>query len=247
MTSTNVNKAKLVDFIKRYNLNKTNEKVKLIVKDDTISCYFINSEKTNIGYITMNKIGLGDSTIGVYNTSSLLSLLDFLSDTIDVQTTVNQNGIIDSLEVTDGFSSIKYTTCDPDIIDYEELEIEGEPEYDFNIILNEEFITNFLKSISALSNCEKFTVISNGKKTELLMNYNSTKSNTAKFKVETVDDIHNEIDETIVIKTDFIKRVLENNRNNSDAYMSISKEGLVKIQVNQGDFTGTYFMTLSED
>lgn len=240
-------KNKLVDFIKKYNLNKTNETVKVVSENGDLICDFISMDSTNVGYVKMKNVGFPDCELGIYDTSSLLSLLDFLSTDINVEFSYSPSKMIENVTFNDGVNAIKYMTCRPDVPrEVPEFDFDNEPNYEVKINIDAEFIGNYTKALSALPESQFFTIISDGKKTELLMNYNNEKSNTAKFKVDVVDNEHFETKDTLIVKTDFINKILLNNRNSTNFVLNISTEGLVKLEVENGDFSAIYITLLTE-
>ena len=69
-----INKQKLQSVINKYYLN-VNEAVKWVIEDNTLSIDFMSPTKDIIGKLTCNEFELEDSTLAIYDTKKLNSLV----------------------------------------------------------------------------------------------------------------------------------------------------------------------------
>ena len=69
-----INKAKLQSVINKYYLN-VNEAVKWVVEDNKLQIDFMSPTKDIIGKLTCNDFQLEDSTLAIYDTKKLNSLV----------------------------------------------------------------------------------------------------------------------------------------------------------------------------
>ena len=70
-----MDKNRLSRFISKYNLAGLVESVQWNSENKTLSTRFISDDKTVLGLVTLNEFEFEDSSIGVYNTNTLKSLL----------------------------------------------------------------------------------------------------------------------------------------------------------------------------
>ena len=82
-----------------------------------------------------------------------------------------------SLKISDSVSSINYMLSDPDVIN-EPPQLQNIPEYELSIYMTPTVIGKFIAGNSALKEVsQKFTVVTNGTSTKLVMGYSSANTN----------------------------------------------------------------------
>ena len=83
-------KKKLTSFIDKYHLAGNANSVKVISKDNTLTCDFITDDQNVVGNVTMNSFQIKDCELGIYTTSQLVKLLTALDTDVEMQ--VNKAG-----------------------------------------------------------------------------------------------------------------------------------------------------------
>ena len=86
-----MNKSKLERFIQKYSLGGAVDSVKWVVKDNKLMTSFIDSGRTLLGTVIVDKFNFQDAVLGVYSTSQLMRLLNVVGDSVELEL-VSVNG-----------------------------------------------------------------------------------------------------------------------------------------------------------
>lgn len=239
-----MNKQKLTRFINKYYLNGTVNSVVLKTNADRkqLSTRFISGDKTLLGEMSMDNWDFETSEIGIYSTDQLIKLLGVVDEDIRVHLTRAGDKAI-SLKINDSVSAVNYMLSDVSIIN-EPPQMKQIPNFELEINVTPSLIDKFISGKSALADEDKFTVITDGENTKLVIGYASVNTNRVTIPVTT--NTKSLIDK-ISFNANLFKEVLSANKECESATLYVSSEGLAKITFKVDDFSSTYFFVAAGD
>ena len=237
-----MNKQKLTRFISKYYLNGIVNSVILNSKQNKISVRFVSGDKTLLGELEMDKWPFEDAEVGIYSRDQFLKLLNVLDDDINLGIDKAGNKSI-SLKVTDSSSVVNYMLSDTSIIS-KPPSLKTIPEFELGINITPQVINKFISGKGALSETDKFTVITDGVNTKIVIGYATINTNRVTIPVTTtkVKDINN-----ITFNANIFKEILSANKECESATFEISSEGLSKIVFKIDDYSATYYVVPVQD
>ena len=237
-------KQKLTRFINKYYLNGTVNSVVLKTNADRkqLSTRFISGDKTLLGEMSMDNWDFETSEIGIYSTDQLIKLLGVVDEDIRVHLTKAGDKAI-SLKINDSVSAVNYMLSDVSIIN-EPPQMKQIPNFELEINVTPSLIDKFISGKSALADEDKFTVITDGENTQLVIGYASVNTNRVTIPVTT--NTKSLIDK-ISFNANLFKEVLSANKECESATLYVSSEGLAKITFKVDDFSSTYFFVAAGD
>ena len=237
-----MNKQKLTRFISKYYLNGIVNSVILNSKQNKISVRFVSGDKTLLGELEMDKWPFEDAEVGIYSTDQFLKLLNVLDDDINLGIDKAGDKSI-SLKVTDSSSVVNYMLSDTSIIS-KPPSLKTIPEFELGINITPQVINKFISGKGALSETDKFTVITDGVNTKIVIGYATINTNRVTIPVTTtkVKDINN-----ITFNANIFKEILSANKECESATFEISSEGLSKIVFKIDDYSATYYVVPVQD
>ena len=237
-----MNKQKLTRFISKYYLNGIVNSVILNSKQNKISVRFVSGDKTLLGELEMDKWPFEDAEVGIYSTDQFLKLLNVLDDDINLGIDKAGDKSI-SLKVTDSSSVVNYMLSDTSIIS-KPPSLKTIPEFELGINITPQVINKFISGKGALSETDKFTVITDGVNTKIVIGYATINTNRVTIPVTTtkVKDIDN-----ITFNANIFKEILSANKECESATFEISSEGLSKIVFKIDDYSATYYIVPVQD
>lgn len=239
-----MNKQKLTRFINKYYLNGTVNSVVLKTNANRkqLSTRFISGDKTLLGEMSMDNWDFETSEIGIYSTDQLIKLLGVVDEDIRVHLTRAGDKAI-SLKINDSVSAVNYMLSDVSIIN-EPPQMKQIPNFELEINVTPSLIDKFISGKSALADEDKFTVITDGENTKLVIGYASVNTNRVTIPVTT--NTKSLIDK-ISFNANLFKEVLSANKECESATLYVSSEGLAKITFKVDDFSSTYFFVAAGD
>ena len=237
-------KQKLTRFINKYYLNGTVNSVVLKTNADRkqLSTRFISGDKTLLGEMSMDNWDFETSEIGIYSTDQLIKLLGVVDEDIRVHLTKAGDKAI-SLKINDSVSAVNYMLSDVSIIN-EPPQMKQIPNFELEINVTPSLIDKFISGKSALADEDKFTVITDGENTKLVIGYASVNTNRVTIPVTT--NTKRLIDK-ISFNANLFKEVLSANKECESATLYVSSEGLAKITFKVDDFSSTYIFVAAGD
>ena len=236
-----MNKITLDTFIQKYNLGGNVNSVKWISDGTTLSTKFISGDKSLLGHVELVKQTLPVFEVGVYDTAQLAKMLGTLSDSIEFE--VNEVDITPTnFHLYDKVLSVDYVLAAlgviPDVPDLKTL-----PEFDTLVNLDSQFINSFIKSKSALSDVEHFTVQPSDGGVEFTIGYSDMNSNRISLKAQSGAVT---ITEPITFNANLFKDVLSANKECSKAELQISTSGLAHVEFKVDDFVAKYWLVAQQ-
>jgi hypothetical protein len=236
-------KSTLESFIKKYFLNGNNESVKLVSNKKVLKASTITEDKNVLSFVTLSNFeGFDDAEVGIYNTSKLKQMLGVLSTEIDVSLNKDKDKVT-SLTLSDDKIEVKYVTADLSVIPTAP-NLKQIPAFNFNIVMDENFIDKFIKAKNALPEVGTFTLLKNKKgKVEMVIGYApNINSDRITLNVTPQSD-KDDIKDPISFSAIYLKEILLSNADSGEnAVLKVSDKGLANISFKNGDFESNYYM-----
>ena len=236
----------LEDVIEKYHLGGLVERIKIEIKDKTLTTKFISNGKNLVGIIEAPNIELKDCEFGVYDTSQLLKLIGITDSflTLDVET---KGKITNKLLIADNEYNLEYALAD--IMLTPAVPTIEEPEYTMVASVDTEFINKFLKAKKALDTTV-FTVE---------QGYDVEEKPAIKFTLGGTEGYTNKINFTlqttvssipgVVIKFPIneFSEILAANKDLTNGTLSINEEGLLKIDFTNEEGVKTSYLLVGKE
>ena len=236
-------KTKLNKFIQKYNLGGNVNSVKWKSDGDKLSTTFVTPDKSLLGTVKVDKFQFEDAELGVYQTDLLKNLLGVLDD--DLSLTLSRFGDkAVALKAKNGSVSVDYVLSDLSVI-ADPPELKRLPEFDTHIKLDSKFIETFIKGKSALSDVDKFSIITTTEGTlEVVIGYSSTNTNRVNIPV---DITKQNLTDSVTFNANLFKEVLVANKECTSAVLEVSNEGLARVNFKVDDYDSTYYIVAMTD
>ena len=232
-----MDKNRLSRFISKYNLAGLVESVQWNSENKTLSTRFISDDKTVLGLVTLNEFEFEDSSIGVYNTNTLKSLLNVLGNDVNLTLKKVEEKPI-SLSLTSDSTAVQYQLADlaviPNVPELKQL-----PEFNIVIDMDSNFIEKFNKAKSALSDIDNFTVLTEKGKLKIVIGYSNINTNRVELVVN--DNYDGEV-KPISFSAKYFKEILSANKEANKATLAVSKDGLSHVEFAVDGFTSSYYL-----
>jgi hypothetical protein len=236
-----MDKQLLERFIGKYNLGGAAESVTVTSQNNGIRTRFISDDKNILGAVECSSIELEEGEYGIYNTAQFRSLLSVLESVIKIK-------VIKTKEVPTGFlvsdegTKVTYVLADkqniPPVPDLKSL-----PEFEVTISLDQKFMNTFIKAKSALPDVDTFTLLSDEKKTTVVLGHSEI--NTNRIAVAVDAEVKSKID-PISFSAKYLKEILLSNKEMTKGSMRISSKGLAHIDFSGDSFDANYYLVKIE-
>lgn len=233
-------KKKLTSFIEKYHLAGNTESVKVVCKDNTLTCDFIASDQNVVGHVSIDNFIIKNCDLGIYTTSQLVKLLTALDDNIEV--VVNSTGgTAFSINFKDTNSTeVIFILADLSVIQ-QVPQMKQLPDFNVKIKLTSEFTEKFVKSKNALPDAENFAVRDDALGTDIILNYSSLNTNRITFDVSKTAEAANELT-PICFSANLFKEILLANKDATEGFLEVSQAGLARVTFKGADYTSNYFL-----
>lgn len=238
-----MNKQKLLRFIDKFYLNGKISQVILNSKDNILSTTFLSGDKLLLGEVSMTDWKFEDAVMGIYNTERLYKLLQVLDSEIEMK----QSGIDDKaiyLEFTDKTSKAQFMLADPSIL-RKPPTTKKLPEFTLQLKLDKAFINKFIAGRGALPDTDTFTVKTEDGGVKIIIGYSAISSNRLGIKTEVVN--YEEFDNVVSFDIDFMKEILNANKECENATLEISEQGLARIKFDVDEYSATYYLVAVQE
>lgn len=231
-------KSKLNTFISKYTLAGIIESVKWEVADGVLSTSFISDDKSLLGNVSVATSEFEDVEFGIYDTSKLIKMLSVLNEDIDVSLQSGGDNKFVSLKLKDEKITENYMLSDLSVIPVVPS-LKKLPDFNIEINLDDSFVSRFIKAKNALNDESKFTFISKGGKSTIVLGHSNVNSNNISIGVETntVDDI-----EPVSFSANSLKEILVANRDATESKLVLSTQGLAHISFKFDEFESNYYL-----
>ena len=232
-------KDKILQFISRYNLNGSVEAVKWeTTGDSTCSTTFITDDKSVLGQVSVKDFDLAEGEVGVYDTARLKQLLTVVGDDVDIEVTnVNDKNV--SVVLSDETTSVNFMLADlaviPNVPALKEL-----PDFDVKIPISNDFAKKFVRSASALSDVDTFTLVPEGDDLKLVIGYSTINSN--RISLDVITEGKGTLEDPISFSAKYLKEILNANDDSEKSVLNVSSKGISNIDFEVGDFRCSYYL-----
>ena len=235
----------IVENIEKYFLGGLVGGVVWNLDGNKVNINFGTETKDAVGEISFD-LSLPEGRIGIYNTDSLLRLLNITNEDLQLELTTGDNtGIINKLKIRDNKFDLDYNLSDATII--QEVPKVQEVDYDFSFKVNDEFIDGFLKAHNALEKINDFTLNTSTTKqdekvVEIILGERTPHSNKVKFTEPSEFEVSSDI---IPFSAIVFREILSANKG-TEGTMSVSNKGLAKIEFENKESSVKYFIVRQE-
>ena len=230
-------KVRVNRFIQKYNLAGLIESVKWNVNGDTLTTQFISDDKSVLGNVSMTGFDFENGEYDIYDTTKLTKMLSVLSNDVDIKPS-KYDGKVTAIDLKDKGTSATYMLADLSVIpvvpDLKQL-----PPFDVEIDIDSTFVDRFNKAKSALSDEKNFTFQCKGGSGKIIIGY--SKTNTNRISIDVNCKCEGDVD-GISFSADFLKEILNANKDASSASMKISTQGLANLKFDVDNYTSEYYL-----
>jgi len=230
-------KDQLTKFIEKYHLGGNVESVKLEIKEKKLKAKFQTEDKTLLGVALLENFDMEDAEIGIFETSEFIKILGAMESEIKMELNV-VNERIASIKLTDKQLKTTYVVTDPELIPKAST-LKKLPDFDVEMPITEDFVTNFLKGKAALSESKNVAVNTADGKLEFIMNYSEI--NTSRISFKTDAKIENNIN-FISFNSDYLKAILVANKDSKTSMLKVSSKGLMELEFKSEGFLSKYYL-----
>ena len=234
-------KSKLQSFINRYYLAGNCEAVTLKEAEQSITCELIDMDQTVVGKIKWNTTPFMKGMLGINHTGALIKMLGAVGEniTIDVKDAAGKNY---AMKISEGTTQATFMLADTSVIP-SVPSINAEPEYQVQIVVNEEFISKFIKAKNALPDAKNFAVQVQNGIVKFIINYTTVNSDNITFEVGTTPGADMD---PVCFSADKLKEVLVANRGDA-GQIHVSPDGLSRIDFVGSDFESSYWLVMLQN
>ena len=235
-----INKAKLQSVINKYYLN-VNEAVKWIIKENQLVIDFMSPTKDIIGKLTCDDFKLEDSTLAIYDTKKLNSLVSICNGDLLLELE-KENKVFTKLKISDLNFNLTYALSDALLIG--KVGTINMPEFVVKLNLTSENIDNLIKAKSALSQVDNMLVTTttnlDGENVcEFIFGDESGHNNKITYQI--LGDI-TEQNLKIPFNSDTFKTILNANKDMEEGELNISSMGLIEMKFKSDSISSEYYM-----
>jgi hypothetical protein len=239
-----MNKSNFERFISKYHLNGLIGPVTITSDGSKLSVIGANDNKNAIASIETITVALDEGKYHIFDTAQLKSLLGVLGNEINISVKKNKFDVPISILITDGTTKVTAVLADEKAIPVPP-KFKSIPPMEMDFKIDQEFITRFLKSKSALNEATQFVVLSNGKISEIIIGY-SEDQNTTRIEVPLYSNsVKNTPLKTIYFSTEQMSAILVANKEATTGTLSIASNvstGLAHLSFDIEGFTTTYYL-----
>jgi len=230
-------KSLLESFIKKYSLNGTIEAVKWTAKDKKLHVDTITEDKTVLVKVDLKPFEeFTDESVGVNETSRLKALLGALPE--DVSLTLNNTkDKVTSMVISSDKVEATFAAADLDVIPSAPT-LKSLPEPNCEVILDEAFIEQFIKSKASLPEVDTFTLITKKDKVYLVLGHSKLNVNHQTLTVSATGTV----EKPISFSAKFFKEILTANFDCKASNLKVSDKGLAIVEFEGDNFKCHYYM-----
>jgi len=225
-------KRSIENFISKYSLGGEIESVKIESDDTSMNVSFISDDKTLLGTVSAYNGNFPNGEFGIYTTSQLKSLLSVL------ESSVNINSADAYIKFSDKNTSVNYMLADLSVIPVVPP-LKQLPDFDVEMTLDDDFISKFIKSKSALNESDTFTFECKGGAGKIILGYSTLNTNRISINVQCKCD--GDI-QPISFSARYLKEILSSNRGAKSANLKISSKGLAYIGFKTDEIQSEYYL-----
>jgi hypothetical protein len=223
-----INKFTLNKLISKYYLGGSNESVKWIIKNNTITVDFTTPTRDVIGKVSCDNFKVVDSELAIFDTKKLSNLISICKEDllIDIE---KVNKIPSKLKIADTNYELVYPLADPLLIP--KTGTVNEPEWDMDLELESENIDNMIKAQGAID-LDNLIVTTNKNMEEVLvceLIFGDESSHGNKIIYQIKGDVKKD-NIKLYFNSNIFKLILQANKDATKSSMKINDQGLMKLE-----------------
>ena len=235
-----INKLTIQSIIDKYYLG-TNESVKWVIENNSLSIDFMTPTKDVIGNVICNNFTLEDSNLAIYDTKKLNSLISICNGDLLLELE-KRNAIYTKLKISDLNFNLNYALSDPLLIG--KVGEVNEAEWVVELNLTQEDVVNIIKAKSALAQIDNMLVttttnLDGEDVVEFVFGDESGHNNKITYQIS--GDIR-ETDIKLPFNSDTFKTILQANKDMGGGKLLLSSMGLMRLDFSLDDISSKYFM-----
>jgi len=235
-----INKLTIQSIIDKYYLG-TNESVKWVIENNSLSIDFMTPTKDVIGNVICNNFTLEDSNLAIYDTKKLNSLISICNGDLLLELE-KRNAIYTKLKISDLNFNLNYALSDPLLIG--KVGEVNEAEWVVELNLTQEDVVNIIKAKSALAQIDNMLVttttnLDGEDVVEFVFGDESGHNNKITYQIS--GDIR-ETDIKLPFNSDTFKTILQANKDMDGGKLLLSSMGLMRLDFSLDDISSKYFM-----
>lgn len=246
-----IQKGYLTSVISKYYLDGMNEAVVWEIKSNKLTVKFTSPTKEMLGYVEFLDMPLEDSKIGIGNTSQLNKLIDITNGTLDLKY-IKHKELPYKLIIADKNFTLNYTLADLMIIP-KSGDIIGDINFNIKAPLDNESIVSIIKAKKAIGENNSVIIKSNVNADgdpiiELEFGGNIEHANKISFYIPNIETVSVPDNFKLEYNSDMIKEIMSANKDLGMGYMSISLDGIMKLefQSEAGTVKSVYYLVAKE-
>jgi hypothetical protein len=242
-----IDKLDLVSIISKYHLGGMIKAVRWNIKDNHLGIGFNSPSMEMIGNLEYKNFPLEDATIAISDTTQLSKLVGITNGYLNLEF-VKQNKLPIQLVIADNQYTLNYALADL-MLFAEAGQLEQEPEYDVIAELDNESITAIVKAKQALVDTNTVVLRSSPNddgedRLEMCFAGNIAFSNKVSFYLNEVEMKNQDLNENY--DSNMIKEIMYANKDMAYGRMSVSAEGLMKLEFEDEKIKSTYYTVAKE-
>ena len=242
-----IDKLDLVSIISKYHLGGMIKAVRWNVKDNNLGIGFNSPSMEMIGNLEYKGFPLEDASIAISDTTQLNKLVGITNGYLNLEF-VKQNKLPIQLIIADNQYTLNYALADL-MLFAEAGQLEQEPEYDVIAELDNESISAIVKAKQALVDTNTVVLRSSPNddgedRLEMCFAGNIAFSNKVSFYLNEVEMKTQDLNENY--DSNMIKEIMYANKDMPQGKMSISSEGLMKLEFEDEKIKSTYYIVAKE-
>jgi len=237
-----INKATITSIINKYYLGIKDQRVKWIIKDNTLSIDFITPSTDVIGNVICNNFELEDSELAIYDTKKLQSLISICNGDLLLELEKLEKMNI-KLKISDMNFNLNYALSDPLLIG--KVGTVNIPEWVVEVDFSQEDVDNLIKAKSALADIDNMLLttaknLDDQNVVEFIFGDENGHNNKITYQIS--GDIK-EMDMKVPFNSNMFKTILAANKDMNGGKLYLSSIGLMKLEFNSEDITSEYFIS----
>jgi len=242
-----IDKLDLVSIISKYHLGGMVKAVRWNVKNNHLGIGFNSPSMEMIGNLEYKNFPLEDATIAISDTAQLSKLVGITNGYLNLEF-IKQNKLPIQLIIADNQYTLNYALADL-MLFAEAGQLEQEPEYDVIAELDNESITAIVKAKQALVDTNTVVLRSSPNddgedRLEMCFAGNIAFSNKVSFYLNEVEMKNQDLNENY--DSNMIKEIMYANKDMAYGRMSVSAEGLMKLEFEDEKIKSTYYTVAKE-
>jgi hypothetical protein len=242
-----MNKQKLLTFIDKANIGEVIEAVKIVSDGTDLYTECTNPESSLWASVKLKNAGMDKYDLYVYSLSILKNFLKVLGEDITISPHKGEADKLLGLFLNDGVTEVNYVLADESVVP-KPKSAKKLPDPDVEILLDEGFMSRYIKAKAILSDKKAFTLLMDKKtnKLEFVIGYEMNNSNRIKLDITPVPG-KDKVEVPISFDANHLREILASNRDCTSAVLSVYTKGLAVVTFSVGDYESVYRLSRKVD